>query len=154
MQEAFVRAMDDDFNTAAAVAALFESLPAVNRFMDERGLDEGAAAGDADRQALETFVGVLRGLGALLGIFETPPTAQKGLDETGTARLRDILSGLGEKVEASAEGEDLVERLIALRAAAREGKDFKTADDIRRKLHEAGIVLEDRAGGTTWTQAG
>jgi cysteinyl-tRNA synthetase len=44
----------------------------------------------------------------------------------------------------------LMEILIDLRAKARENKDWATADTIRDRLSEAGIVLEDRPEGTTW----
>ncbi|KPJ56568.1 MAG: cysteinyl-tRNA synthetase [Planctomycetes bacterium DG_58] len=153
MRDEFIRAMDDDFNTAAAVASLFESLPAVNRFMDERGLDQGARASEAEREALQGFMATLRALGALLGIFEKPAVEPEALDELTTARLREIAAALIEKAGASTSGQELVERLIERRAAARKQKDFKTADEIREKLHGAGILLEDRAGGTTWSRS-
>ena len=44
----------------------------------------------------------------------------------------------------------LMEILIELRATARENKDWGTADTIRDRLTEAGVVLEDRPEGTTW----
>ena len=42
--------------------------------------------------------------------------------------------------------------LIELRPTARKSKDFATADRIRNALAEIGITLEDRPGGTEWTQ--
>ena len=43
-----------------------------------------------------------------------------------------------------------IEKLIDKRNNARQKKDFKTADKIRKELEEAGIILEDTKGGTTW----
>ena len=42
--------------------------------------------------------------------------------------------------------------LIELRQTVRKNKDFATSDAIRDRLKEAGIVLEDRAGGTEWSR--
>jgi cysteinyl-tRNA synthetase len=149
MQLEFMRAMDDDFNTAGAVAALFEALPTVNRFMDERGIE--STISDGDRKTLDAFVASLRFLGRLLGIFEAPVEAEAGLDEAMLAALRTILGDLG--ADASGDADAMVRRLIDLRAAARKEKNFQRADEIRNRLNEASIVLEDRPGGTTWSVA-
>ena len=45
----------------------------------------------------------------------------------------------------------LMTLLIDLRAESRKKKDFATADTIRKRLGEIGVVLEDRPGGTEWT---
>ena len=152
MQQSFMRAMADDFNTAAAIAALFEALPAVNRFLDERGLDESDKATADDVRALDTFVGALRALGELLGIFEKPVATAGDLDESTTAALHEILISLAPGADAPADGEAVIEKLIELRAAARKDRDFALSDNIRDSLTEAGIVLEDRATDTTWTR--
>ena len=39
---------------------------------------------------------------------------------------------------------------LRLRNAARKGRDFKRADQIREELKTKGVVLEDASGGTTW----
>ncbi|MDH3984278.1 MAG: cysteine--tRNA ligase, partial [Gammaproteobacteria bacterium] len=49
---------------------------------------------------------------------------------------------------------DEVESLIAKRNEARAAKDFQSADAIRDQLAEAGITIEDGAGGTTWRRNG
>ncbi|HML04060.1 MAG TPA: cysteine--tRNA ligase [Candidatus Bathyarchaeia archaeon] len=43
-----------------------------------------------------------------------------------------------------------VEQLIQKREAARQARDWKTADDIRLKLYEMGIILEDTTAGVKW----
>jgi len=40
--------------------------------------------------------------------------------------------------------------LVAQRNEAKANKDWGTADEIRNKLQEMGIVLEDGPSGTTW----
>jgi cysteinyl-tRNA synthetase len=49
---------------------------------------------------------------------------------------------------------DEIESLIAKRNEARAAKDFQAADAIRDQLAEAGIMIEDGAGGTTWRRNG
>ena len=43
-----------------------------------------------------------------------------------------------------------IENLINQRNEARKNKDFKTADEIRNKLTELGIEIEDTPNGTIW----
>ena len=45
-----------------------------------------------------------------------------------------------------------IENLIEERAAARKDKNWTLADEIRHKLDEMGIILEDSPSGTTWKQ--
>ncbi|MDP6685321.1 MAG: hypothetical protein QGI05_00035, partial [Candidatus Omnitrophota bacterium] len=52
--------------------------------------------------------------------------------------------------EKSAVSKKEIEDLIEKRNKARNGKDFKTADSIRKKLSKLGIALEDQKGETTW----
>ena len=47
----------------------------------------------------------------------------------------------------------LMQLIIKLRADARANKDFATADLIRDAITEAGVVLEDRDGGTSWKRS-
>ena len=60
------------------------------------------------------------------------------------------IMGLLYKKEDSLDSE--IEELIEKRTAARKAKDFKTADEIRDKLKEMGIVLEDTPQGVKWSR--
>lgn len=50
-------------------------------------------------------------------------------------------------------GEDQINKLIEERASAKKSKDYAKADEIRNRLKNAGIVLEDTPAGTTWKKA-
>ncbi len=62
----------------------------------------------------------------------------------------DVFLRLGHGGEIGAED---VERLLEERKAARVGRDFKRADQIRDELIARGIVLEDTVHGTLWRRA-
>jgi cysteinyl-tRNA synthetase len=125
----FLDNMRDDFNTGGAVGRLNELLTALNRFADARKLEEptrdAAATAEFQRGAV-----VLRELGQILGLFHEPTTTTKaGGDQ--------LVNGL-------------MQLLIDLRAEARKSKNFAMADQIRKRLTELNVTLEDRPGGTGW----
>jgi cysteinyl-tRNA synthetase len=131
LRDKFLAAMDDDFNTAIAVASLFDFVRSVNKFIDAHALEATKPA--AELAALEAKLLVLRELTGVLGLFLEPPQAAGGgADEGLVAKLMELV--------------------IEIRANARKGKDFATADLVRNKLTEAGIVLEDRPDGTGWSR--
>ncbi|MBA3593943.1 MAG: cysteine--tRNA ligase [Pseudomonadota bacterium] len=108
----FKAAMDEDFGTPEAVAVLFE------------------LAGEVNRSASAELAGLLKNLGAALGLLQGDPAAF-------------LQAGAG--LDATA-----IETLIASRAQAKAAKNFAEADRIRQDLLKQGVVLKDAAGGTTW----
>jgi cysteinyl-tRNA synthetase len=118
---AFTQAMNDDFNTPDAIAAL-QGLRSETNKLIESGLPASART-----QVRETF----RSLGTVLGLFQ--------------------LESWRFKASPSAEGLDdrRIEQLIAERIEAKKQKNFARADEIRKTLAAQGIVLEDRPDGTT-----
>ena len=129
----FRTAMDDDFNTAAALGHLYESFVLANKLLD----DPKAAAKDVRRRTLARLRSDLLACGATLGIFQRTPS------EFLLARRERIC--VRRKIDPG-----LVEARIAERAAARTAKDFARADEIRKALQETGIELMDSPTGTTW----
>jgi cysteinyl-tRNA synthetase len=127
--ERFRAAMDDDFNTAEALAVLFDAVREGNRLLDS-GEDPGPITA-----AFDVIVGVL-------GIDEP-------YDSLGDAAVR--LDELAAEVGLpGGEPREVVDRLIVKRAEARATRDFVTGDRIRDRLAAMGIVLEDGADGTRW----
>ncbi|MBX3703464.1 MAG: cysteine--tRNA ligase [Steroidobacteraceae bacterium] len=125
----FAEAMDDDFNTPEAMAAM-QTLA--------RELNVARTAGD-EKRASRLAAELVR-LGGLLGLLERQP------EEWLSARS-EITGGAAE----AAPIEDAeVEKLVAARIAARKARDFRESDRIRDQLAARGVVLEDGAAGTTW----
>ena len=132
LRDKFLAAMDDDFNTAIAIATLYDLVRVVNKFIDQHGLEGKKPA--AELATLDSMLLVLRELTGVLGLFLEPPAQKAGGGDEG---LVANLMGL----------------VIEIRARARTAKDFSTADLIRDRLTAAGIALEDRPDGTGWTRS-
>lgn len=97
-------------------------------------------------------------------VIELRASARKNKNFAVADKIRDGLAPTGITLEDRAGGTEwsggddnatdgLMQLLIQLRADARAAKDFATADAVRNGLTNAGITLEDRAGGTEWTKA-
>ena len=112
----FKAAMDEDFGTPEAVAVLFEMAAEVNRTQST------------------SLSGLLKSLGAVLGLLQQDPQAH----------LQAGVSGMDEAQ---------IQALIQARAQAKADKNFAEADRIRQTLLAQGIVLKDSAQGTQWEHA-
>jgi len=116
----FVTAMDDDFNTREALAAMYDLVRDINT---QAKTDEARA-----RQ----LVAELKAMAGIFGILDADPEA--------------FLQGGGEGDLDAAQ----IEALIIERADAKKNRDFARADQIREDLLAQGVVLEDSREGTTW----
>jgi len=117
----FMEAMDDDFNSAGAIAVLHSVANDINLYRREGRTDEAARS-----------AAVLIRLGGILGLMQQDPEAFFQGDTGG---------------ELSAEE---IEAQIQARADARKARDFAEADRIRDELAEKGIILDDSREGTSW----
>ncbi len=123
-EEQFHESMDDDFSTPRALAALHGLVGTVNRLGAEASVT--FAASEEGRARLGAARETLVGLAETLGLSLEERRVGQGL----TA--------------------ELIELLLEVRQKAREAKQYEIADEVRERLGELGIVLEDRADGTSW----
>jgi cysteinyl-tRNA synthetase len=140
-RQRFVEAMDDDFNTAQALAALFDLAEGIDRNL-EHGFDVTKAQD------------ILRDLAAVLGLTlrERGEKGSKFYKDVGEGELPshgEVLTQKRELAEAMPAIE-LIELLVSLRDKLRAEKQWALADTIRSRLTELGIVLEDTPQGTVW----
>ncbi len=128
--ESFINALDDDFNTAAAIGFIFREVNEANRLMDDA---KKSGAGKEVQEILPIIRAIFKEMGAILGVFNRMPNEY-----------------FQEKKSRSLVPAEEIERLIAQRAEARKNRDFKKADEIRKELEGKGIFLEDTPKGTIW----
>jgi cysteinyl-tRNA synthetase len=113
----FIEVMDDDFNTAQAVAVLFNL---------DREIYQGRSDGFTVEEAQKTLIE----LAGVLGLT---------LEEEKREELAEAVPSA-----------DFIELLISIRDKLRAEQNWALADEIRSRLRELGIVLEDTAKGTVW----
>ena len=128
-QQEFEQGLEDDLNTAQALAAIFDLVREANTAMDQGAFRQGDVA--AVQEALDKFD----------AIFAV-------LDDDDAEKLR----ALGMQSDAaSAWSDSEVQALVDERQAARQARDFAKSDRLRQQLADHGIVLEDsRDGGVRW----
>ncbi len=125
MRDGFEAAMDDDFNTAGALGAIFKLVNGVNQFL----------AGTENQPSQATK--------ALLG-----------KTYNNLAEVCGVLGIYSEKQDSASENaalfNQLLDLIIDLRQGARNRKDWETADKIRDRLKQLDIELKDSRNSTTW----
>ena len=122
--EDFKEAMDDDFNTALAIAEIFDFTKEINKLIKKNEMTK-----ENSEKLLSVYAGLLDVLG--LDIEKATTSSSKQGEQ----------SNLTEK---------LIQILIDLRQDAKKNKDFATADKIRNSLSEIGVQLEDTRAGVQW----
>lgn len=119
LQARFNACMDDDFNTAEALAVVFDGVRELNRAL-EKNDNDGVATGQR----------TVLGLTGALGLGTLDPK-------------RYLVSEMTDEFQSE------VKTLIEDRQAARLERDWSKADSIRNLLTEMGVELEDRPDGST-----
>ncbi len=121
-REQFLAAMEDDFNTPQAMGVLHEFARTVNRMLDGRQPISGGTLAAID--------GMFRDLGGrVLGIIPDE------MERTGVERK--VLDGL-------------MQILLELRQEYRLAREWEKADQLRDRLAELGVEVEDRPDGPAW----
>jgi len=113
----FLEYMDNDFNTPYALKAVFDLVREVNRRINEKTIS---------RKGLQDASKQLREFGEILGLG---------------------FYAAGKKPAENAITDNLIELLIEMRQKLREKKEWQLADEIRARLSELDIVLEDAKNG-------
>ena len=127
--EEFRQAMNDDFNTGLATGVLFDFVKDINIYYN--AVNSGVAIDkEAVIEAKETFKTILD----ILGILESEWNTQESY--------------------AGSDYDALMEMILSVRETARKEKQYKLADEIRDKLAELGIIVEDSATGARWKKRG
>ncbi len=125
----FETAMNDDLNTAVAIAHMNEELRSLNTAFLEKG--------DSSLEELAVATKAWETAGKILGLFFlTPAEFKKTLFET---KNRDLALDVSK-----------IEKLIAGRKSARQSKNWAEADRCRDELTQMGVLIEDTASGTEW----
>lgn len=175
LEDKFIEAMDDDFNTARAIGYLFEMSHSINSYLASADRENVM-----DQVAVQKATAILRNLGDVLGIFfdshqdnekiiekilgimaRLRQIARKEKDYQLADNVRDFLNSLGIGVEDTDSGSrfryenvpeigTLIEKMIELRNNYKKNKAYDKADYIRDSLKDEGIILEDTREGARW----
>ena len=123
-REAFVEAMNDDFNAPKAIAVLFDLVTNVNSWLD----DPSAPLAEASLEAIDKFF--WESASGVLGILRKEDAASSSADGTTITSVMDLV--------------------IKIRNEARKHKLWSMSDMVRDGLKAIGIALEDKKEETVW----
>lgn len=133
LQARFHAAMDNDFNTAQALAHLFDAVKTLNKLL--RLLPDAPTTTDV--QFLQQTARTFRALAAVLGLVQGDPATV-------------VAENRARELAAVSLSDEAIKRLIEMRNQARAQKDWARSDTIRDDLLAHRIALKDSPDGTTW----
>lgn len=131
----FEEALDDDLSVPQSLAVIHDAVREGNKVLES-----------GNRERLTEIAGAVRAMAGVLGV---DPMSATWSGPSAQGR------GLGISTEASDGATSALDVLVRAeldrRAAARAEKDFATADEVRDRLKEAGVVVTDTPEGATWS---
>ena len=157
-RKSFEAALDDNLNTAEALAAIFDMVREGNTAMDHGQFH------DADRGAFLDTLERWDRIFAVLGEDDYAKLVKFGFVQQGASSVNrgaDLKNQEANSAVESADSptaalvmetlrDDMIEKLIAERVVDRRGGDYARSDEIRSDLLKAGVILEDTKAGTRW----
>jgi len=129
----FIAGLEDDLNIAEALAAVFTLIKSVNPLL---------VRGDISKAGAGKTAAFIAEIDEVLALGPSP-----AVRASGRIAASGRVEGTGEVVQSLEEG---IQAKIEARQKARAAKDFRLADEIRKELADAGIVLEDAKDGVRW----
>jgi len=136
LKDKFESAMNDDLNTSIALSVLFELASLANEQI----------AKNATKETLEAIHNMFKELGENALGFRYQP---KGGSSKTVIEKQNEAAIDKENEDDETTIDKLMSILIEQRKTAKQNKDFATADTLRKRIEEIGIVLEDKPGGVT-----
>ena len=136
-RQAFTESMDDDFNTAGALAALFDLVRVLNTFLEQHGIGSNARYVGRLDEAAATLTERL----GVLGVTVTMAPSGGEYPTDVLPMARDLAGYEGGDARAA------VDALLAARAVARTERNWAAADAVRDGLARLGFTIEDTASG-------
>jgi cysteinyl-tRNA synthetase len=136
--------LDDDLNTAQALAAIFDLVREVNAAADH---------GKVKKDDIAALLGALDKFDEIFAVLvdEDAVHVKAIVDWAKTEGLDEKISQATLEIAKSAALSDAqVETLVAKHSEARKAKDFKSSDAVRDELLAQGIVLENTKDGVRW----
>jgi cysteinyl-tRNA synthetase len=139
----FTAALEDDLNTARALAPIFELLRFSNGHLDKTGNTAGAGDIAAALSLLEKFDSIF----AILEDRDAEAT-RAALAWAGTeGRAGEVSADLAGSMALT---DAAIDALVAERTEAKKTRNFARADAIRKELAEKNILIEDSKDGVRW----
>jgi len=126
IENEFIDAMDNDFNTALVISNLFNYITLLNKLIK-----------DKDKQKAVNVKGAIKDMFNVLGLF------QQKTDEV----IEEIKS---KHLKTNSVDEEYINKLLDERSEFKRNKDYQAADNIRDLLLEKGIIIKDSSNGTEW----